>query len=81
MSFTQALLSISPMGMTMPTRINPAVPPPRGVMGVGVGYMYMNMDALMAPKAFTKSSCTNLMDLPSSLSAEGMNSTASAILA
>jgi len=47
MSFTQALLSISPMGMTMPTRINQAVPPPHGAMGVGVGYMYMNMDDLM----------------------------------
>jgi len=47
LSFTQALLSISPMGMTMPTRINQAVPPPSGALGVGVGYMYMNMDDLM----------------------------------
>jgi nitrous oxide reductase accessory protein NosL len=47
MNFTQALLSISPMGMTMPTRINQAVTPPRGALGVGVGYMYMNMDDLM----------------------------------
>jgi len=46
-NFTQALLSISPMGMTMPTRINQAVTPPRGALGVGVGYMYMNMDDLM----------------------------------
>ncbi|MEJ2690924.1 MAG: nitrous oxide reductase accessory protein NosL [Deltaproteobacteria bacterium] len=47
LSFTQALLSISPMGMTMPTRINPAVLPPQGAAGIGVGYMYMDMDELM----------------------------------
>jgi len=47
MSFTQALLSISPMGMTMPTRVNTAVTSPKGAMGIGVGYMYMNMDDLM----------------------------------
>jgi nitrous oxide reductase accessory protein NosL len=47
MSFTQALLSISPMGMTMPTRVNSAVTSPKGAMGIGVGYMYMNMDDLM----------------------------------
>ena len=47
LSFTQALLSISPMGMTMPTRINPAVLPPQGAAGMGVGYMYMKMDELM----------------------------------
>lgn len=42
--FTQALLSISPMGMTMPTRIKTAVLPPRGSFGIGAGYMYMKMD-------------------------------------
>jgi len=47
MSFTQALLSISPMGMTMPTRVNTAVTSPKGAMGIGVGYMYMDMDDLM----------------------------------
>ena len=47
MNFTQALLSVSPMGMTMPTRINQAVTPPRGALGVGAGYMYMDMDDLM----------------------------------
>ena len=46
-NFTQALLSISPMGMTMPTRVNTAVTSPHGAMGIGVGYMYMNMDDLM----------------------------------
>lgn len=46
-SFTQALLSISPVGITMPTRINQAVPPPQGALSIGVGYMYMNMDDLM----------------------------------
>ncbi|MEJ2690561.1 MAG: nitrous oxide reductase accessory protein NosL, partial [Deltaproteobacteria bacterium] len=47
LSFTQALLSISPMGMTMPTRIDTAVVPPKGAAGMGVGYMYMDMDELM----------------------------------
>jgi hypothetical protein len=42
--FTQALLSISPMGMTMPTRIKPAVLPPKGAFGVGISYMHMTMD-------------------------------------
>jgi hypothetical protein len=44
LNFTQALLSISPMGMTMPTRLKTAVLPPRGALSVGVGYMYMTMD-------------------------------------
>ncbi len=47
LSFTQALLSISPMGMTMPARMNTAVVPPKGAVGMGVGYMYMDMDDLM----------------------------------
>ncbi len=42
--FTQALSIISPMGMTNPTRIKPAVLPPRGAFGVGLGYMSMVMD-------------------------------------
>ncbi len=42
--FTQALSIISPMGMTNPTRIKPAVLPPRGAFGVGLGYMKMVMD-------------------------------------
>ena len=45
--FTQAMLSISPMGMTMPTRIKSAVLPGRGATGVGVGYMYMQMDEVI----------------------------------
>jgi len=44
MDFTQALLSISPMGQTNPTKIPPAVLPPRGAFGVGMSYMYMVMD-------------------------------------
>jgi nitrous oxide reductase accessory protein NosL len=44
LNFTQALLSISPMGMTMPTRIKTAVLPPKGAFGVGVSYMHMTMD-------------------------------------
>ncbi len=42
--FGQALNSISPMGMTMPTRISSAVLPPKGAFGIGVGYMSMKMD-------------------------------------
>lgn len=44
LSFTQALLSISPMGMTMPTRIKSAVLPAKGALSVGVSYMEMEMD-------------------------------------
>jgi nitrous oxide reductase accessory protein NosL len=44
LNFTQALLSISPMGMTMPTRIKTAVVAPRGSLAAGVGYMHMTMD-------------------------------------
>ncbi|MHB8882164.1 MAG: nitrous oxide reductase accessory protein NosL [Thermodesulfovibrionales bacterium] len=44
LNFTQALLSISPMMMTMPTRIKTAVLSPKGASGVGIGYMHMTMD-------------------------------------
>ncbi|MDA8165012.1 MAG: nitrous oxide reductase accessory protein NosL [Desulfobacteraceae bacterium] len=44
LDFTQALNSISPMGMTMPTRITAAVLPPKGALGVGVSAMRMEMD-------------------------------------
>lgn len=44
LNFTQALLSISPMGMTMPTRIKQAVISPKGALAVGGGYMLMTMD-------------------------------------
>lgn len=44
LDFTQALLSISPMGMTMPSRIKTAVLSPKGALGVGGGYMRMTMD-------------------------------------
>jgi nitrous oxide reductase accessory protein NosL len=47
LTFTQALLAISPMGMTMPNRVNSAVPPPKGSLGVGAGYMSMVKDDLM----------------------------------
>jgi hypothetical protein len=46
-NFTQALLSIAPTGMTMPTRLKGAVLPPKGVVGVGFGYMMMVMDEVM----------------------------------
>jgi nitrous oxide reductase accessory protein NosL len=45
-TFSQALQAISPMGMTMPNRVNSAVPPPRGSLSVGAGYMSMTMDNL-----------------------------------
>jgi nitrous oxide reductase accessory protein NosL len=44
LNFTQALLSISPMMMTMPTRIKTAVLSPKGALGVGVNYMHMTME-------------------------------------
>jgi nitrous oxide reductase accessory protein NosL len=44
LDLTQALLSISPMGMTMPTRIKSAVIPPKGSLAFGGGYMHMVMD-------------------------------------
>ncbi len=47
LSFTQALLSISPTGMTMPVKIKSAVVPARGATSVGAGYMYMKMDDIM----------------------------------
>lgn len=47
LTFSQALLAISPMGMTMPNRVNSAVPPPKGSVSVGAGYMSMVKDDLM----------------------------------
>jgi nitrous oxide reductase accessory protein NosL len=47
LDFTQALLSISPMGMTMPTRIKTAVISPKGSLSAGVGYMHMAMDKVL----------------------------------
>ena len=47
LSFTQALMSISPMGMTMPSRLSTAVLPPARAVAGGVGYMTMVMDDLM----------------------------------
>ena len=46
LGFTQALLSISPMGMTMPTRIKTAVLSPKGSLAAGIGYMRMMMDTV-----------------------------------
>lgn len=46
LTLSQALQSISPMGMTMPNRVNSAVPSPKGSMSVGGGYMSMMMDNL-----------------------------------
>jgi len=45
-SFSPVLLAVSPMGMTMPNRVNSAVPPIKGSLSVGVGYMSMAMDNL-----------------------------------
>jgi len=44
LSFTQALLSISPTGMTMPVKIKSAVVPAKGATSSAAGYMYMKMD-------------------------------------
>ena len=45
--FSQALLAVSPMGMTMPNRVNSAVPSPKGSVSLGAGYMGMVKDELM----------------------------------
>ena len=47
LTFSQALLAVSPMGMTMPSRVNSAVPPPKGSVSGGAGYMGMVKDDLM----------------------------------
>ncbi len=46
LDFNLALNAISPMGMTMPTKIKAAVLPPQGAFGIGLGYMYMSMDTV-----------------------------------
>lgn len=43
-TFDQALAVISPMAMTMPTRMQSAVLPAQGSLGLGVGTMHMEMD-------------------------------------
>ena len=43
-SFSQAILSIAPMGMTIPTRLKTAVLPGRGASMAGIGRMRMVMD-------------------------------------
>jgi hypothetical protein len=44
LNFTQGLMSISPMGMTMPAKVKTAVISPKGALGIGAGYMFMAMD-------------------------------------
>lgn len=57
-SFTEALLTISPTAMTMPTRLQTAVVPAGGAFGIGLGQMYMEMDEVLigddstSPKSF-----------------------------
>ena len=46
-SFTQALMVISPSAMTMPARIKTAVLPAQGASGVGLGFMTMTMDEVV----------------------------------
>jgi len=46
LSFTQAMLSVSPMGMTMPVKVQSAAVPAKGATGVGAAYMYMVMDEI-----------------------------------
>jgi nitrous oxide reductase accessory protein NosL len=45
-SFSQALLTISPAAMTMPVRIKTAAVPSKGSSGIGIGYMSMKMDTV-----------------------------------
>ena len=45
-TFSQALLIISPAAMTMPARIKTAVLPSKGASGLGVGFMTMTMDTV-----------------------------------
>ncbi len=45
-SFSQALLSISPMAMTMPARLKAATIPGRGATMAGIGHMKMVMDEI-----------------------------------
>lgn len=45
-SFSQAVLTISPAAMTMPVRIKTATVPSQGATGVGIGYMTMQMDTV-----------------------------------
>ena len=44
LGFSQALLSISPMAMTMPARIKAAAIPAKGGSMIGLGHMEMKMD-------------------------------------
>ncbi|WP_169309098.1 nitrous oxide reductase accessory protein NosL [Desulforhopalus sp. IMCC35007] len=46
-SFTEALLTISPTAMTMPTRLQTAVVPAQGAFAMGLGQMYMQMDDVL----------------------------------
>lgn len=46
-SFTEALLTISPTAMTMPARLQTAVVPAGGAFGIGLGQMYMEMDEVL----------------------------------
>ena len=46
LTFSQALLIISPAAMTMPVRIKTAVLPSKGALGVGLGFMTMTMDTV-----------------------------------
>ena len=45
-TFSQALLTISPTAMTMPVRIKTAVLPAKGSSGIGIGIMQMKMDTV-----------------------------------
>ncbi len=46
-TFSQALLVISPTAMTMPARIQTAVVPAKGSSGIGLSTMIMNMDRVV----------------------------------
>jgi hypothetical protein len=77
LTFPQALQAISPMGMTMPNRVNSAVPPPKGSMSVGAGYMGMVMDNLkmgsndVSVAEFKAATPSTVMSIPEKMESSG----------
>jgi len=77
LTFSQALQAISPMGMTMPNRVNSAVPPAKGTMSVGAGYMDMVMDNLkmgssdVSESEFKAATPSTVMSIPKKMESSG----------
>jgi len=76
-TFSQALLAVSPMGMTMPNRVNSAIPPPKGSLNVGVGFMSMAADNLkmgsdeVSVAEFKKATPLTVKAIPKKMEASG----------